>query len=282
MVKKISYNPSLSIRENAARNGVTEDAIRYHIKRNSIDRRNDTKVKVINECRKALQDEPAATPYLVSRMTKHSINTVKKYWNLIQGGNEGELSNYGRKKRQKLTLRQKENFYATHPSCTRDILKVEEFAPDILEPFCGTGTMAEVIKEHGYNVKAYDLIDRGYGKVADFTDLEVEPGKYDVITNPPYDDNLIDHILKCIKVCKSKVAVLMPLHYLSGKSRHKRLFSNFPPRRVYVYAQRINIALNAEFDKFTDPGANTTIYAWFVWEKGYTGTTELHWLLNGD
>lgn len=280
--KKILYNPSLSIGENAARNGVTEDAIRYHIKRNNIDRRNETKVKVINECRKVLQGNPTATPYMVARMTKHSINTVKKYWDLIIGENEVELSNYGEKKHQKMTLRQKNNFYATHPSCTRDILKVEKFAPDILEPFCGTGTMAEVIKAHGHNVKAYDLIDRGYGEVADFTDLKVEVGKYDIITNPPYDNNLIEHLLKCIKVCKSKVAVLMPLHYLSGKERLKKLFSNFPPRKVYVYAQRINIALNAAFDKFSDAGTNMTIYAWFVWERGYKGTTELHWLLNGD
>ena len=79
-----------------------------------------------------------------------------------------------------------------------------------------------------------------------------------------------------------KVAVLMPLRYLSGKARLERLFSNFPPKRVYVYAERINIAQNAEFEKFSDPGANMTIYAWFVWEKGYKGTTELHWMLNGD
>ena len=280
--KKILYNPSLSIRENAVRNGVSEDAIRYHIKRNSIDRRNDTKVRVINECRKALQEEPAATPYMVSKMTKHSINTVKKYWDIIQGENEVKLSNYGRKKHQKLTLRQKNNFYATHPSCTRDILKVEEFAPDILEPFCGSGTMAEVIKEHGYNVKSYDLIDRGYGEVADFDDLMVEAGKYDIITNPPYDNFLIDRLLKCIEISRNKVAVLLPLRYLTGKSRLERLFSVFPPKRVYVYAERINVALNAEFDRFADAGSNTILYAWFVWEKDYKGITELHWLLNGD
>lgn len=281
-VKKIVYKPSLSIKENAALNGVSEDSIRYYIKQNNIDRRKETKVQVINECRKALQEEPTATPYMVAQMTQHSINTVKKYWKLIQGENEVQLSNFGEKKHQKMTLRQKDNFYATHPSCTRDILKVEEFSSDILEPFCGTGTMAEVIKAHGHNVKAYDLIDRGYGEVADFADLVVKTGKYDIITNPPYDDNLIDHLLKCIKISKKKVAVLMPLRYLSGKARLERLFSNFPPKRVYVYAERINIAQNAEFEKFSDPGANMTIYAWFVWEKGYKGTTELHWMLNGD
>lgn len=113
--KKISYNPSLSISENAARNGVTEDAIRYYIKRNNINRRDETKVGVINECRKALQDKPTATPYMVARMTKHSINTVKKYWDLILGENEVELSNYGRKKTPKIDTPPKGEFLR-HPS----------------------------------------------------------------------------------------------------------------------------------------------------------------------
>ena len=122
-VKNIVYKPSLSIKENAALNKVSEDSIRYYIKQNNIDRRKETKVRVINECRKALQEEPTATPYMVAQMTQHSINTVKKYWKLIQGEDEAQLSNFGEKKRQKMTLRQKDNFYATqfHPEKSGDI-----------------------------------------------------------------------------------------------------------------------------------------------------------------
>lgn len=88
-----------------------------------------------------------------------------------------------------------------------------DFQPNILEPFCGIGTVAEEIKKAGYEVIAYDIVDRGYGKVADFKTLEVERGKFDVISNPPYDEHLIDNIHKCLDICHDKVALLLPLDH---------------------------------------------------------------------
>jgi hypothetical protein len=46
----------------------------------------------------------------------------------------------------------------------------------------------------------------------------------------------------------------------------------FPPKVVYVAAGRIECALNGEFK-----GTSAVAYAWFVWEKGYKGKTELNW-----
>ena len=280
MKKKINYNPALTIAENAQKNGVTEDAIRYYIKTHNINRRKEAAVRIINACRKVLVEQPDLSPYKVAQEIGASVNTVKKYWDLIVGEREVELSNTGNKKRQKLTLRQKHNFYATHPSCTSDILREETFCNFILEPFCGTGSMAEAIKKAGYEVDAYDIVDRGYGKVSDFQELEVEKGKFDIISNPPYDSHLVAHILKCIDICHGKVALLLPLLYLSSKTRYDLLYSKFPPKRVYVYKERIGIAINADFERFADAGANMTIYAWFIWERGFQGITELHWISN--
>lgn len=280
MKKRIHYNPTLSISENAIKNGVTEDAVRYFIKSHHIDRRKEGQIKIINDCRKLLSTFPDLSPYQVSQRLPYSINTIKKYWSLIVGENEVELSNSGNKKRQKLTLRQKHNFYATHPSCTTDILREETFCHFVLEPFCGVGTMAEEIKKAGYEVDAYDIVNRGYGKVSDFQELEVKKGKFDIISNPPYDIHLVTHILKCIDICHNKVALLLPLLYLSSKSRYDMIYSKFPPKRVYVYKERIGIAINADFERFADAGANMTIYAWFVWERDFQGVTELHWISN--
>ena len=44
--------------------------------------------------------------------------------------------------------------------------------------------------------------------------------------------------------------------------------------------ERIGIAKNADFKTYNDVGSNPEIYAWFVWEKGYVGTTELRWMRN--
>ncbi len=74
--------------------------------------------------------------------------------------------------------------------------------------------------------------------------------------------------------------MLLPIQYLSGKERYSELYVKFPPSRVYIYCERINIAKDGDFEKFCDSGANMTIYAWYVWEKGYHGSTELRWIHN--
>ena len=48
---RIQYNPRLSIQENAVKNGVSEDAIRYYIRTRKIDRRYERKVNIVNEIR---------------------------------------------------------------------------------------------------------------------------------------------------------------------------------------------------------------------------------------
>ena len=276
---KIVYNPRLSVAENAQRNGVKEETIRYYIKTHGIDREHERKVNIVNDIRKYLKQFPNATKEEVARKTKHGINTVRRYWEVAKG-NEVLPSNFDRNKHPKIDVREYRDFYATHPSVTTDILKAETFSDDILEPFCGSGTMAEVIVQSGYKVAAYDIVDRGYGAVCDFLDLDVPERRYDIITNPPYNDYLPQIITKCIRLSKTKVAILLPLRYLSGKARYNELFKEQPPSKVYVYQERICIAKNADFEKYKDAGANMEIYAWFIWDKAYQGETLLRWISN--
>jgi hypothetical protein len=205
-----------------------------------------------------------------------SINTVKRYLPFVL--TEDEPSKIGNKKRQKLTIRQKNEYYATHPSVTRDLLLCEQFSPHILEPCCGGGFMAEEIKKAGYTVEATDIIDRGYGKGnIDFLTADFPSGIYDIITNPPYSD-FIPMLNKAMEICLNKVAMLLPLNYLSSQSRYE-VFKQYPPKRVYVYVERICIAKNGNFSEY-DSCSNMEIYAWYVWEKGYTGETVLQWIHN--
>lgn len=275
---RIKYNPRHSISKNARDNGVSEDAIRYYIKSRGIDRNQERKVLIVSDIRNHLKKNPGASKEDVARKTKHSVATVRKYWNVAKGTDELPI-NIGRKKTPKITVRELNNFYATHPSATRDILREEQFAEAVLEPFCGSGSMAKVIASHGHTVKAYDIVNRGYGEVEDFFNLSVDEGYYDIISNPPYCDELSDIIIRCLQVCKQKVALLMPMRYLSGQTRFNDVYSSNPPARVYVYIQRIAIAKNAEFDKY-EAGANMETYAWFVWEKGHKEETVLRWIHN--
>ena len=275
---KITYYPTLSVKENAKKNGVSEAAIRYYIKTNNLDRRYERKLNIIAECRKYLKKKPKATKTDLHNKLGYAVSTIREYWEYIT--TEKELSNFDSNKSNNHQLRQVNDFYATHPSCTSDILREEIFHEKILEPFCGVGSMSKVIEKHGYRVLSYDIIDRGYGKVGDFFKVDYPKDKYDIITNPPYSDNLVEIIIRCLKLCKNKVAILMPLRYLSSEARYSGIYKKFPPSRVYVYQERICIAKNADFDTYNDAGANMEIYAWYIWEKGHKGTTELKWISN--
>ena len=276
--KDIKYNPTLSVADNAKKNGVSVASIRHYIRAEFVDRRYDRKQTIIDECRRYLATNPQATRNDIQKKTGHSLTTIRKYWEYITC--EQELTDFDNYKTKKYHLKQKNNWYATHPSVTMDLLRCEIFSSKILEPFCGSGIMAEVIKSNGYEVVAYDMIDRGYGNVGEFFSTEYPVGIYDIITNPPCESNLIDIIKRCIAICKNKVAILLPLPYLSGKARYYELYSVFPPSRVYVYCERINIAKEADFATYSDSGMNLTIYAWYIWERGYSGQTELKWIHN--
>ena len=276
---RIHYNPSLTIEENAKNNGVSVDGIRYYIKSRGIDRNYERKVNTVEAIRKCIKKHPKATKAEVAKKTKLGINTISKYWDAANGKEEIKPTNFGREKQPKKKLRELNDYYATHPSCTSDILREEKFHSEILEPFCGGGSMSEVIKHQGYNVTSYDIVDRGYGDVGDFFEEDFEKGKYDIISNPPYQEDLCKVVNRCLEICKNKVALLFPIRYLSGRERYNEIYKQHPPVRVYAYQERICIAKNGQFDKY-EKGQNLEIYAWYVWEKGYKGKTELRWIHN--
>lgn len=86
MVKKsiipTKYNPNLSIKDNAARCGVSESAIRKYIRTNSIDRKYDNKVAKRKAILALRKENPAMPMAEMARRLGFSVNTIKKYLNL--------------------------------------------------------------------------------------------------------------------------------------------------------------------------------------------------------
>ena len=68
--------------------------------------------------------------------------------------------------------------------------------------------------------------------------------------------------------------MLFRLAFLEGQKRYK-LFKKYPPKRVYVFAKRLNCAKNGEFEKHK---SSAIAFAWFIWDVGYIGSTELEWI----
>ena len=114
-------------------------------------------------------------------------------------------------------------------------------------------------------------------KLDDKIDFLKYNGKWggDIITNPPYKDAL-QFIQKALEITTvgNKTAMFLKLTFLEGKAR-KKFFLDNPPKTVYVSSSRLNCAKNGEFEK--DP-SSAIAYAWYIWEKGYTGDTVIKWI----
>jgi hypothetical protein len=175
--------------------------------------------------------------------------------------------------------RQNEDYYATDPKAAELLLKLESFSPKIWEPACGEGHLSKIFEKEGYLVRSSDLINRGYGETGfDFLGMyNTVSWDGDIITNPPYKyaQEFIEKSLQVIPEGK-KVAMFLRLQFMEGKAR-KNLFIKHPPKTIYVSSSRILCAKNADFKRMIAGGGSAVAYAWYVWEKGFTGTTQIKW-----
>lgn len=70
-----------------------------------------------------------------------------------------------------------------------------------------------------------------------------------------------------------KVAMLLRLQFLEGKTR-KKFFLQNPPKKLYVSSSRLHCAKNGKFEKNQ---SNAMAYAWFIWQKGFQGNPIIKW-----
>lgn len=166
------------------------------------------------------------------------------------------------------------DYYATEPKAVEWLLKLETLDGPVLEPACGEGHISEALIRGGIDVTSRDLIDRGYGEVSDFLAIDNQEWNGHIVTNPPYAyaQEFVEKALQIVPDGK-KVCMFLKLTFLEGKAR-KHLFRTQPPRRVWVSCSRLLCAMNGKFDEIS---GSATAYAWFVWEKGWTGPTEVKW-----
>ena len=167
--------------------------------------------------------------------------------------------------------REENDYYATHPSAVEWLEKLERLAPDVWECACGEGHLARILERNGHNVKSTDLIDRGFGVGGvDFLKTS-EKWHGDIVTNPPYKYALefVKHSLEIVED-GALVCMFLKVQFLEGKNR-RNLFDVCPPRTVWISTSRIPCGKNGNFKE------SMVAYAWFVWEKGYKGSTMLRW-----
>lgn len=172
--------------------------------------------------------------------------------------------------------RAEHDYYATPPEAVEELLKVEQFSPRVWECACGEGHISKVLEAHGYKVFSTDLIDRGFGEgYVDFLKIETKNAPYDIVTNPPYKYSK-EFVEKALDVVADgqKIAMLLNIQFLESQKR-RALFDKHPPMKIYVFSKRIGCALNGNFGACSN---RAMCFAWFVWQKGYTGDAVVKWI----
>lgn len=167
------------------------------------------------------------------------------------------------------------DYYATDPKAVEMLLELEQFAPVIWEPACGEGHISKVLQAHGYEVISTDLVYRGFGdpEPLDFLKETLDGFEGDIITNPPYSVG-VEFVQRALESIRpgGKVAMFLKVQFLEGQKRGA--FFKDPPRTVYISRSRLSCAKNGDFERFPD---SAIAYAWYVWEKGFTGDPVIKW-----
>jgi hypothetical protein len=166
------------------------------------------------------------------------------------------------------------SWYWEPESVTRRLLEEITFSGPIHDPCCGSGRIARVARELGYEATGSDIVDRGFGAggidfFADLTPRET------LIFNPPSGRNQdptlsTRFILHALEVAAA-VAAIVPVPMQCGQWRRDNLYRPHPPRHVLALAERPSMPPGGT----AIPAKNGTMdYCWVIWHRGYRGPTE--------
>lgn len=165
--------------------------------------------------------------------------------------------------------REKDDFYPTPEYMTEALLSNWKFDGTVWECACGDGRMSEVLKHYRYRVVSTDLIDRGYyDRTPAAVDFLLENTRMDnIVTNPPFS-LAYEFMEQGLRLADKCLALLLPVRYLTGKSRAV-LYKKNPPRKIIVIPNKVD---------FIGNGNPVMEFAWFIWDKeDASGKTELVW-----
>lgn len=190
------------------------------------------------------------------------------------------------------------DYFPTAPWATRALLRLlkglagrdeldtnPHFVPHyqrVLDPCCGQGHMAGVLKETFGQVLSLDVHDYGYGGVRDFIHDDDSLPLRDVdwvIMNPPF--GLLGAFFRqALLRANSGVAVLCRTQALEGINRHRELWGIRPPTLSVTFAERLPLYQG----RWVVNGSTATSYTWMIWigdALHSAADTRLRWFAPG-
>ncbi|HET8996154.1 MAG TPA: hypothetical protein VFN42_05755 [Acetobacteraceae bacterium] len=174
--------------------------------------------------------------------------------------------------------RESRDFYRTPAWVTAALLRHVTLRGPVWEPCCGDGAMATVLADHGHQVVASDIVDRGYGRpgVDFFTCQRFPTGCAAMVTNPPYGEagpeqqamgftraimpRFVRHALDLTQQANGQLALLVRLQWSAGKNA-ANLISSGPLDAMVVLTKRIRW-----FDMGPKTNNGQHHHCWLFWD----------------
>lgn len=168
-----------------------------------------------------------------------------------------------------------DDFYATPPVAVEALLRVEKLPQRIWEPACGDGAIVNVLRAHGHDVIASDLVARGCQNSQSGVDFLI-PSLCGcvadaIVTNPPF--KLAEQFLERALEITPHVIFLLRLAFLESERRSHLLDKGWLAR-VWVFRKRLPMMHRSGWE---GRKANSGMaFAWFVFDatKQQTATIQ--------
>jgi hypothetical protein len=167
------------------------------------------------------------------------------------------------------------DLYETPAVAVEALVRAERLPHRIWELACGHGNIVNVLRAHGHDVYASDLVDYGdptHHYRRDFLMEPRAPDGYDcALTNPPYKlaEKFVAHALDLCPV----VVMLLRLAFLES-DRRRHILEGRGLARVHVFRKRLPMMHRAGWEARR---ANSGMaFAWFVWDRVHIGPPTIH------
>ena len=163
------------------------------------------------------------------------------------------------------TTREPKDHYNTPRYTTLSLLMNHAIQYPALEPCAGDMAIVNMLASG--EVYSLDINpDSPCVAHADYLTWDINQGYKTIITNPPFNI-AIDIIKKALAdvVDGGEVIMLLRLNFL-GSQRRRPFWEEHPCKKIHVLSKR---------PCFINGKSDSIEYAWFIWERGYTGKTEI-------
>lgn len=180
-----------------------------------------------------------------------------------------------------LWTRHPDDWYVEEHWVDHRLFEHERFEGSVCDPACGLGRIVQAAQLAGFGRTAWgqDKVKRSpyCVRLADFLSDDFQ-GRWpdNIVSNPPFKLSR-EFVAKAHKVASRKVAMLLPLGWISGDKR-SRWLEDTRRRRVLILTPRPSMPPGPVVEAGLPARGGKTDFAWYIWERGYNGEPEFGWL----